>query len=125
MKAYRSIAQLGQNATAESLKMWQKIHKSHRGIHLAEIAELQLEAGIVISAQSEKTLKKLATQKENSEWTKQFNERSEKRRLHMLRKAVNKKLHNKLKSKERKRKFMIKNPDYKVTRVKKNKDALL
>ena len=43
----------------------------------------------------------------------------------MLRKAVNKKLHNKLKSKERKRKFMIKNPDYKVTRVKKNKDALL
>merc|ERR1711865_1148104 len=77
-QAYRSIAQLGQNATAESLKMWQKIHKSHRGIHLAEIAELQLEAGMVICAQSEKTLKKLATQKENSEWTKQFNERSEK-----------------------------------------------
>jgi len=124
MKAYRSIAQLGQNATAESLKMWQKIHKSHRGIHLAEIAELQLEAGMVIGAQSERTLKKLATQKENNEWSKQFNERSEKRRLHMLRKVVNKRLHNKLKSKDRKRKFMIKNPDYKIKRVKKNKDVL-
>ena len=59
------------------------------------------EAGMVIGAQSERTLRKLATQKENNEWTKQLNERSEKRRLHMLRKVVNKRLHNKLKSKDR------------------------
>jgi hypothetical protein len=45
MKAYLSLAALGEEATSDSLKLWQKKHKKHRGVHISEIADLQRTAG--------------------------------------------------------------------------------
>ena len=62
-KAYRSLAELDEEATSDSLKLWTKKHKKHRGIHLSEIADLQKTAAMTINKQSDNLLSKLKPDK--------------------------------------------------------------
>jgi hypothetical protein len=117
-KAYRSLAESGGEATSDSLKLWTKKHKKHRGIHLSEIADLQKTAGMLIDVQSERTLTKIRTQQENNVVIEQMVVAQKKRQKSVKRKLAAAKAKSdptkllKLRkgNKERKDKFKVVNP---------------
>ena len=91
MKAFRSLAALGGEATSDSLKLWQKKHKKHRGVHISEIADLQKTAGMQIDAQSERTLAKIRTEQENRIFIDTLKKKQQRRQQSIKRKkAANK-----------------------------------
>ena len=49
MAAYRSIAEKGETATAETLALWETEHLRHWGIHVGELAALQGAAGLTVA----------------------------------------------------------------------------
>ena len=130
MKAFRSLAALGEEATSDSLNLWQKKHKKHRGVHISEIADLQKTAGMQIDAQSERTLAKIRTEQENKIFIDKLKQKQLKRQRSLKRRAAackisadpTKLLKQKMGRKERYDKFKVVHPKHKKQRTKVHND---
>jgi hypothetical protein len=92
MEAYRSLAASGEVATAETLKLWEKKHRRHRGVHCSETAALLMRTGMAAPEQDVRTVKKLKTQSENEARLSVVQARNLKRWKYLKRRTANQKL---------------------------------
>ena len=114
MHAYRRIAELGEAATGQNLKLYSKEHKKHRGWHPTELTNLHQAAGMVVGAASAATVERLKTQEENNQRLKLIMERNTKRWKYLKRKLSHQRRYTsdaKLKAKGYKDKYKEDNPN--------------
>jgi hypothetical protein len=125
MRAYRNLALTGQVASAESLKLWEKKHRRHRGVHSSEITALLQEVGMVVPARDIRVVQKLNTQAKNNELKSVMRQRNEKRWMHIKRRNANLNTYNdddtaKQKAKLRKQKWLdnkrTADPEFRVSK---------
>ena len=64
MKAYRTLAERGESANADSLQLWEREHSKHRDVHVGELAALQREANIAVSSRHAAVEKKMMSEAE-------------------------------------------------------------
>lgn len=62
MHAYRLIAEKGETATADQLKLYERKHSKHRDVHVGELAALATEADMEVTKREEQILKKMETE---------------------------------------------------------------
>jgi hypothetical protein len=122
MKAYRTLAENGESANAEVLKLWEKAHRRHRGVHCSETAALLLRTGMAAPEPDARTVKKLKTQSENEAWHRDVEARNLKRWKYLKRRAANLKQRYdadaQANARNRKIKFKQSHPEHKNKRLK-------
>jgi len=79
MKAYRTLAERGETATADRLQLWEREHSKHRDVHIGELAALQTAANIAIATRDAKVLEKMASEAEMNKKKEQFEQAAAKK----------------------------------------------
>ena len=91
MEAYRQLAERGEVATAEGLKLWEKKHRRHRGVHCSETAALLTATGLAAPEKDARVVQKLKAQAENKEWLGGEQKKNQRRWQYLKRRAANQK----------------------------------